>query len=92
MGSLKPQPGSRSVAPGLPQTVIALGLVSFFTDLSSEMIYPLLPLFLAGVLGAGALSLGVIEGVAETTAALLKVFSGIWSDRIRRRTTKTHLI
>jgi len=69
----------------LPRTVIALGLVSFFTDLSSEMIYPLLPVFLVGVLGAGALSLGVIEGVAESTAALLKVFSGIWSDRLNRR-------
>jgi MFS family permease len=69
----------------LPGTVIALGLVSFFTDLSSEMIYPLLPVFLASVLGAGALSLGIIEGVAESTAAFLKVFSGIWSDRARRR-------
>ena len=69
----------------LPQAVIALGLVSFFTDLSSEMIYPLLPVFLAGVLGAGAFSLGLIEGVAETTAAVLKVFSGIWSDRLQRR-------
>jgi len=69
----------------LPGTVIALGLVSFFTDLSSEMIYPLLPVFLAGVLGAGALSLGIIEGVAESTAAFLKVFSGMWSDRARRR-------
>jgi MFS family permease len=69
----------------LPRTVIALGLVSFFTDLSSEMIYPLLPVFLVGVLGAGALSLGIIEGVAESTAALLKVYSGVWSDRVRRR-------
>ncbi|UCG39770.1 MAG: MFS transporter [bacterium] len=49
------------------------------------MIYPLLPGFLVGVLGAGAFSLGVIEGVAESTAALLKVFSGLWSDRARRR-------
>jgi MFS family permease len=85
MYSLKSRPASRNFAPGLPRTVIALGLVSFFTDLSSEMIYPLLPLFLAGVLGAGVFSLGLIEGVAETTAALLKVFSGFWSDRIRRR-------
>jgi hypothetical protein len=50
--------------------VITLGLVSLFTDFSSEMIYPLLPVFLTTVLGAGAASLGVIEGVAETTAAL----------------------
>jgi MFS family permease len=69
----------------LPQAVIALGMVSLFTDVSSEMIYPLLPLFLSGVLGAGALALGVIEGVAESTASLLKVYSGIRTDRSRRR-------
>src|SRR5512139_4137430 len=69
----------------LPRTVVALGLVSFLTDLSSEMIYPLLPLFLSGVLHAGALALGLIEGVAESTAALLKLVSGIWADRIRQR-------
>jgi MFS family permease len=69
----------------LPRTVIALGVVSFFTDLSSEMIYPLLPLFLVDVLGAGAIALGTIEGIAESTAALLKVASGWWTDRIRRR-------
>jgi MFS family permease len=69
----------------LPAAVIALGVVSFFTDVSSEMIYPLLPLFLASVLGAGPAALGVIEGVAESTAALLKVVSGRWSDRARRR-------
>jgi MFS family permease len=69
----------------LPSTVIALGTVSFLTDLSSEMIYPLLPLFLASVLGAGAVALGAIEGVAESTAALLKVFSGIWTDRTGKR-------
>lgn len=70
---------------GLPRTVIALGLVSFFTDLSSEMIYPLLPVFLTGVLGAGAIALGTIEGIAESTAALLKVVSGWWTDRMERR-------
>jgi MFS family permease len=69
----------------LPRTVVALGFVSFFTDLSSEMIYPLLPLFLSGVLHAGAVVLGLIEGVAESTAALLKLVSGIWADRSRRR-------
>ena len=60
-------------------------MVSLLTDLSSEMIYPLLPIFLGSVLGAGAMALGVIEGVAESTAALLKVFSGIWTDRTNRR-------
>jgi MFS family permease len=69
----------------LPRTVLALGLVSFLTDFSSEMIYPLLPLFLATVLSAGPRALGLIEGVAESTASLLKVFSGWWSDRARRR-------
>ncbi len=69
----------------LPGTVIALGTVSFLTDLSSEMIYPLLPLFLASVLGAGAVALGAIEGVAESTAAVLKIVSGIWTDRTGKR-------
>ncbi|PYS26903.1 MAG: MFS transporter [Acidobacteria bacterium] len=69
----------------LPHTVIALGFASFFTDFSSEMIYPLLPVFLTTVLGAGAISLGIIEGVAESTASLFKVVSGIWTDRARRR-------
>jgi MFS family permease len=69
----------------LPQTVVLLGLVSLFTDVSSEMIYPLLPVFLATVLGAGPEALGIIEGVAEATASVLKLGSGIWSDRVRRR-------
>jgi len=65
--------------------VLALGWVSLLTDLSSEMIYPLLPAFLASVLGAGAVVLGTVEGIAEATASLLKVASGFWSDRARRR-------
>ena len=73
------------VANRIPKTVIALGVVSLLTDISSEMIYPLLPIFLASVLGASAMALGLIEGVAESTAALLKVASGIWTDRTRRR-------
>ena len=73
--------------PGLSlgRNVIALAAVSFFTDASSEMIYPLLPVFLTATLGASASMLGVIEGAAETTAALLKLASGWWSDRVRRR-------
>ena len=70
---------------GITGNVLVLGLVSFFTDVSSEMIYPLLPLFLTGVLGAGPAFLGMIEGVAESTASLLKLFSGIVSDRRRGR-------
>lgn len=65
--------------------MIALGLVSLLTDLSSDMIYPLLPVFLTVTLGAGAVSLGVVEGVAEATAALLKIGSGRLTDRTRRR-------
>ncbi len=71
--------------PKLGPTVIALGAVSFFTDLSSEMIYPLLPLFLTTTLGASASFIGIIEGAAESTASLLKLASGWWSDRLRRR-------
>jgi MFS family permease len=70
---------------GITGNVLILGLVSFFTDVSSEMIYPLLPIFLTSILGAGPAYLGVIEGVAESTASLLKLFSGIVSDRVRGR-------
>lgn len=59
--------------------------MSFFTDVSTEMIYPLLPVFLASVLGANASFIGAIEGVAETTASLLKLVSGWWSDRVGSR-------
>ena len=69
----------------LPRTVVALGAVSLLTDASSEMIYPLLPVFLSTVLGAGPLAIGAIEGAAESVAALLKLASGWWSDRLPRR-------
>ncbi|MEP6990039.1 MAG: MFS transporter [bacterium] len=69
----------------LGRNVYALAAVSFFTDVSSEMIYPLLPVFLTMVLGANASFIGAIEGAAETTAALLKLASGWWSDRVRKR-------
>ena len=59
--------------------------MSFFTDVSTEMIYPLLPVFLAGVLGANASFIGAIEGTAETTASLLKLLSGWWSDKVSTR-------
>jgi len=65
--------------------VRALGVVSLFTDTSTEMVYPLLPLFLTRTLGAGAVFVGLVEGVAETTASLLKLVSGWLSDRLRRR-------
>lgn len=69
----------------IPKPVKALGVVSLLTDVSSEMIYPLLPVFLTQTLGAGAMALGVIEGVAESTASLVKVVSGVWADRSSRR-------
>ena len=67
------------------RNVILLGITSFLTDLSSEMIYPLIPLYLTITLGATPSVLGFIEGVAESLASLLKVFSGTLSDRLRRR-------
>ena len=82
--SSRPDQRRRGVS-GLPPTVLALGLVSFLTDFSSDMIYPLLPIFLTSVLSAGPRALGLIEGIAESTASLLKVLSGWWSDRARRR-------
>src|SRR5690349_23260409 len=71
--------------PRLSRNVYALTAVSFFTDVSSEMIYPLLPAFLTLTLGASASFVGAIEGAAESTAALLKLVSGWWSDRVHRR-------
>ena len=70
---------------GLNPNVFFLGLVSFLTDVSSEMIFTLLPLFLANILGAAAVVIGFIEGVAESTASLLKIFSGWLSDRLGKR-------
>lgn len=70
---------------GLKKNVFFAGLVSFFMDVSSEMIYPLMPLFLANVLGINKSMIGLIEGIAEATASLLKVFSGWLSDRLGQR-------
>ena len=70
---------------GFGKNVTVAGLVSFFMDVSSEMIYPLVPLFLANVLGVNKSVIGLIEGIAESTASLLKVFSGWFSDRIGNR-------
>ncbi len=74
----------RRTSSRIPFSVVMLGLVSFFTDAASEMLYPLIPIFVAA-LGSGALMLGIIEGVAETMASLLKFVSGVWSDRVRRK-------
>ena len=67
------------------RNVVALGFVSMFNDIASEMAYPIIPLFLTSVLGAPVAIVGVIEGIAEATASILKVFSGWLSDRQRNR-------
>ena len=69
----------------VPRTVWALGLVSLFMDVSSEMIHSLMPAFLVGTLGASVALLGLIEGIAEATASITKLFSGWISDRLGRR-------
>jgi MFS family permease len=69
----------------LNPTVVKLGLVSFFADVASEMLYPITPIFLTSVLGASMASLGLIEGIAEAMASLLKTYSGSWSDQISKR-------
>jgi MFS family permease len=70
---------------GIKKNVWAMGLVSLFTDISSEMIFPILPLFMANVLGVNKAVIGLIEGIAESTASLLKTFSGWLSDKLRKR-------
>ncbi len=69
----------------IPAGVWALGFVSMLMDISSEMIHSLLPLFMVGVLGASALTVGLIEGMAEATALIVKVFSGALSDYLGKR-------
>ncbi len=70
---------------GLPRNVVAIGLVSLLNDASSEIIYPLLPVFLASSLGASAGVIGAIEGLAESVSSLLKLFAGYLSDRLGKR-------
>lgn len=67
------------------RTIIILGLTSLLTDISSEMVYPLIPFFLTATLGAGPAALGLIEGIAESVASILKLLSGMASDRMRRK-------
>src|SRR6187397_584823 len=82
---MPPQPRSLFRWREIPGSVWALGLVSLFMDLSSEMIHALLPLYLVGVLGASALTVGFIEGIAEATASITKIFSGALSDWLGKR-------
>jgi MFS family permease len=70
---------------GITRPVWVLSLVSFFADFSGEMVYPIIPLFITGTLAAPALAVGVVEGVAEGTANLTKLFSGRWSDTAGKR-------
>ena len=65
--------------------VILLGLVSFFSDISAEMVYPIIPLYLTSVFGATPALVGVIEGIAESLASLLKVFSGYVTDKYHNK-------
>ena len=69
----------------ISRNIVLLGVVSFFADVSSEMVYPIVPLFLTGTLGAPLVAVGLIEGVAESTASILKLAGGWLSDRVRRR-------
>jgi hypothetical protein len=67
---------SQDVGRGITKNVFVISLVSFFNDIASEMIYPIVPIFLTTVLGAPVTIVGLIEGIAESTASILRVFSG----------------
>ncbi|MBI4973745.1 MFS transporter [Candidatus Roizmanbacteria bacterium] len=69
----------------IPRTVLILSLVSLFNDIASEMIYPIVPIFLTAVLGAPVTVVGLIEGLAEATASFMKFLAGYWSDRVHKR-------
>ncbi|MBA2379338.1 MAG: MFS transporter [Blastocatellia bacterium] len=85
MTSPNPKPRFWKRYSGLPPTVFALSVVSFLNDASSEMIYPLLPAFLFVTLGATPFAIGLIEGLAESAASILKLFSGYLSDKFGKR-------
>jgi Na+/melibiose symporter-like transporter len=67
------------------RNIFFIGLVSFFTDISTEMVYPLIPLYLTGVLGATPALVGLVEGIAESLASLLKVYGGYIADRFQKK-------
>jgi MFS family permease len=69
----------------ISRNVIVLGIVSLLTDLSGQLVFPLLPLYITTVLGGTAVAVGLVEGSAEAAASLLKVVSGYWSDKVQRR-------
>jgi MFS family permease len=70
---------------GISKNVFVMGLVSFFNDVASEMLYPIVPIFLTSILGAPVSVVGLIEGIAESTASILKVISGWYSDKYQKR-------
>ncbi|WP_298610174.1 MFS transporter [uncultured Thiothrix sp.] len=76
---------STTVQTTLPRTVWILGLVSLFMDMSSEFIHAILPIYLTTTLGLTVLTVGIIEGIAEATASIMKVFSGVISDQFQKR-------
>ncbi|MEZ4594901.1 MAG: hypothetical protein R3D55_27730 [Chloroflexota bacterium] len=91
MSQSSPSPSQKDKEPGrwhtvrnLPRNIWVLTLASFFTDVSSDMLMHLLPFFLANVLGIRTVTIGLIEGLAETTSSLVKLASGRWSDRLGR--------
>src|SRR3989337_65711 len=82
---LGPTPSAPRSLRSLPASIWVLGLGSLFMDTSSELIHSLLPVFMTAVLGAGMITVGFVEGVAEAAASITKVFSGVLSDYVSRR-------
>src|SRR5450830_1608657 len=80
-----PNPARRWMLSSLSRNVVVIGAATFFNDISSEMIVPVLPLFLTTVLGTPVAAVGLIEGVAESTASILRVFAGWFSHRSGKR-------
>ena len=78
-------PAFKKIFRGISRNIVAISLVSFLNDISSEMVYPVVPIFLVTVLNAPVTVVGLIEGIAESTANLMRVFSGYFSDRFQRR-------
>ena len=85
MTNPRPEKKGSALARMAGRNILFLGLVSFFADVSSEMVYPLIPLYLTAAFGATPLLVGLVEGIAESLASLLKVFSGYLSDRYDRK-------
>jgi len=84
VGLIPPQSGpDKGRAPTLPRAIWALGFVSMLMDISSEMVHNLLPLFLVSALGVSVAVVGLIEGIAQSTALIVQVCSGVLSDHFR---------